>query len=127
MFDVLRWLHEDYPELEFYDPPARLRTVVKRNGDRQSFSRKKLEQSIGYSSKGRGTRQQVYKLAQLVASDVEAALGDQAMVTSGQIASEILRSLRQRDHVAYLRFASTAKRFASPQDYEAEAVGLRRM
>jgi len=52
------------------------------------------------------------------------ALGDQPLVTSGQIASEILESLRRRDQVAYLRFASTAKRFRSPEDYEAEATAL---
>jgi transcriptional regulator NrdR family protein len=118
---VTTWLEEEYPELEGYDPPTRLRSVVKRDGNRREpFNRKKLEQSIGYSSKGRGSRQDVHTLATIVADDVITALKDQPIVTSGQI----LRSLRRRDPVAYLRFASTAKRFDSPQDYHAEASAL---
>ena len=77
------------------------------------------------AAKGRNSKEVVEKLATAVAGDVEAALGDQPRITSGQIASEILRSLRRRDHIAYLRYASTAKRFRSPEDYENEVASLR--
>jgi transcriptional regulator NrdR family protein len=47
------------------------------------------------------------------------------LVTSGQIAAEILHALRKRDHVAFLRYASTAKGYRSAEDYESESVPLR--
>lgn len=123
--DVRRWLHEQYPSLQDAPVHAHLAAVVKRDGSRVTFSREKLEKSIGVASKGRGDREQVRALAIEVATQVEDALGDQPLVTTGQISAEILSILRARDHIAYLRFASTAKQFESPADYEAEAVGLR--
>jgi transcriptional repressor NrdR len=122
--EVRRWLVEEYPQLQNYRPPSGLAKVVKRDGRLVPFDRTKLERGIGVASKGRGTRSEVRQLATDVAEDVENAIGDQPVVTTGQIASEILRSLRARDDVAYLRFASTAKKFATPEAYEAEAIAL---
>ena len=123
--EVRRWLVEEYPQLQHYRPPNGLTKVVKRDGRLVAFDRGKLERGIGIASKGRGTRDDVRQLASDVAVDVEREIGDQPVVTTGQIAAEILRSLRRRDPIAYLRYASTAKRFASPEAYEAEAVALR--
>jgi transcriptional regulator NrdR family protein len=67
----------------------------------------------------------VHNLATEVADEVEAALGDQPIITTGQIAAEIMRSLRVQDPIAYLRYASAAKRYQSAGDYEAEALALR--
>lgn len=44
---------------------------------------------------------------------------------TGQIAAEVMRILRKRNHIAYLRYASLVKSFKAPEDYEAEAVALR--
>jgi len=123
--EVRRWLLEEYPQLRHYRPASRLEKVVKRDGRREPFDRRKLERSIGTASKGRGSRDRVHQRATAIADIVERALGDQPLVTSGQISAEILRQLRVEDHVAYLRYASTAKGFTSPEDYEDEANGLR--
>lgn len=121
-----RWLTDTYPRLHHSYPPAKLSTVVKRDDRREPFDRKKLERSIGLVSKGRGRADdQVRDFAVQVADVVEQELSDQVIVTSGQIAAEILRSLRRIDHVAAIRYASTAKRFASIEDYEIEALGLK--
>jgi transcriptional repressor NrdR len=125
--DVRRWLVEEYPELQHYRAPSGLAEVVKRDGRREPFDREKLEKSIGFASKGYGSRDEVWQLASDVATDVEQALSDQPIVTTGQIAAEILRNLRDLDHIAYLRFASTAKSFTEPEHYEAEAVALRQL
>lgn len=122
--EVRQWLIREYPQLQYYHSPARLTMVVKRDGRRMTYDRQQLEQSVAIASRGRGVRDDVERLAVDVANDVERALGDQPIVTSGQITSEILRSLRDREHVAYLRFASTAKGFASPEDYAAETASL---
>lgn len=123
--DVRSWLLAEYPELEHWRPPAKLVTVVKRSGEREQFDRAKLERSIGHAAKGRRTREEIHQLATEVAEEVYRTLADQPMVTSGQIAAEILRSLRDRDHIAYLRYASAAKRFDDPKDFEAESVAVR--
>lgn len=123
--DLRAWLLEEYPDLEYWRPPAKLVNVVKRSGDRQPFDQKKLERSIGYASKGCGSPEEVHQLATNVAKDVARALGDQPLVASGQIAAEILRSLRDHEPIAYLRYASSTKRFTDPKDFEAEACAVR--
>lgn len=125
--DVRRWLVDEYPQLQNYRPPGGLAKVVKRDGRLVAFDRSKLERGIGIASKGRGTADEIRDLAHEVVRDLERAIGDQPIVTTGQIASEILRSLRRRDAVAYLRFASRTKGFTAPESYEAEAVGLSSM
>ncbi len=122
--EVRRWLVDEYPQLQNYRPPSGLTKVVKRDGRIVPFDRVKLERGIGIASKGRGTRDEVHQLAIDAAMDVEREIGDQPIVTTGQIAAEILRSLRKREPVAYLRYASTAKRFPSPEAYDAEAAAL---
>lgn len=124
--DFRGWLTEVYPRLEHSKPPAKLSTVVKRDDRREPYDRKKMERSIGVASKGRGSADsQVHDFASTIAVAVEKALSDQALVTSGQIASEIIRYLRSTDHIAAIRYASTAKRFSSVEDFETEALGLR--
>lgn len=123
--DVLRWLDDEYHDLEHWKSSATLEYVVKRDRRREQFRRVKLERSIGYASKGRKSPDAVWKLAVEVADDVESALGSQPMATTGQIAGEAMRSLRERDAIAYLRYASSIMRFGSPADYKDEAVALR--
>jgi transcriptional repressor NrdR len=123
--DVRRWLANEHPELKGHHTPAMVAQVYKRNREHEEFDRTKIERSIKIAAKGRGASDDVDKLAYAVASEVEDALGDQPIVTSGQITAEILRTLRAKDHIAYLRFASTAKRFRVPGDYQDEVVVIR--
>jgi transcriptional repressor NrdR len=126
--DFRAWLLSVFPELRNNRPPIDLTTVVKRDGSRQAFSREKLERSIGRAAKGRlEGHESVHLLAIEVADAVLQELGDQPLVTTGQISAEILRTLRGRDQIAFLRFASTAKPYASVEDYEAEAAALRNL
>jgi len=124
--DVRRWLRLEYPDLEYFRPSPRLETVVKKDGRREPFDRHKLERSIGVAAKGRGeSDEEVRIFATEAANAVIEDLFTQAIVTSGQIAAAIIAFLRQHDHIASLRFASTAKQFLSVEDYETEALGLR--
>jgi transcriptional repressor NrdR len=126
--DFRAWLLGVFPELRNHRPPVDLTTVVKRDGSRQTFERLKLERSIGRAAKGRlEGDESVHRLATEVADSVLGELGDQPLVTTGQISAEILRTLRVRDHIAFMRFASTAKPYASVEDYESEAVALRNL
>jgi len=119
------WLAEEYPHLTYFHPPAKTSWVVKRDGRREPFDRHKLERSIGVASKGRGkSDDEVRDLATRIGTTVVQELMQQAIITSGQVAAEIVRVLRTIDHVAAVRFASTAKGFVSVEDYETEALGL---
>ena len=125
--DFRAWLLEAYPELAHFRPSTKISEVVKRDGRREPFDIAKLERSIGLASKGRReSDNDVRDFAQSVAQMVERELRQQSLVTSAQLAAEVLRALRQLDDVASIRFASTMKHFASAQDYECEALGLRR-
>lgn len=122
--DFREWLRVEYPEVIHRPRPTGLSEVCKRDGTHEAFDREKLQSGIVIAARGRGPSGQVDHLAEIVVRDVERELGNQPIVTSGQITAEILRSLRKRDHLAYLRFASTAKRYRDPIDYEAEAASL---
>jgi transcriptional repressor NrdR len=124
--DFRAWLTEEYPRLNHSRPSVKLNLVVKRDDRREPYDRQKLERSVGLASKGRGRSDaEVRAFALKVADDAEEALSDQALVTSGQVSAEILRVLRDTDHIAAIRYASTAKRFSSVEDFETEALGLR--
>ena len=123
--DARRWLRDSYPRLEYIRLPPGITEVVKRNGQREPYERQKLERSIGVASKGRRpSDEHVRSLADKVREAVEEELRGQAIVTSGQLAAEVIRSLRKVDPIAAVRFASTAKHFNSVEDYEIEAIGL---
>lgn len=124
--DVWQWLSANYPELRYAPLQARLSHVVKRDGSREQFDRSKMIRGLKVAAKGRGNSEQVAMLANRVAAQVEKSLGNQPLVTTGQLAAEILSVLRKLDHIAYLRFASTVKRFNDPKDYEEEVEALRR-
>ena len=124
---VRHWLVKEYPQLQYFRPATGLTEVVKRDGRRVPFVRGKLEKNIEHSAKGQGSRDEVSAFASVITDEVERELGSQPFVTTGQIAAEVMRLLRRRSHIAYLRYASLVKGFNTPEDYEAEAVALRHL
>jgi len=120
-----RWLLQAYPDLAGHAVNGRLERVRKRSGRSEPYRRRKLTASVEAAAEGRDAAEGVERLAASVADDVERMIGDQPLVTSGQLSAEVMRSLRKRDHIAYLRYASLAKRFSDPHDYDAEARMLR--
>jgi transcriptional repressor NrdR len=123
--EVRAWLAHEYPRVREEPMPAPLSVVIKRDGRRVRFDRSKMEAGIQIAANGRGSLDEVETLARDTVEDVIAEIGSQPVVTSGQIAAGILRSLRARDPVAYLRFAAIVKHFSTPLEYEAEALTLR--
>jgi transcriptional repressor NrdR len=124
---VRHWLVGEYPQLQYFRPPAGLSEVIKRDGRRMPFVKAKLERNIEHSAKGQGSRDEVAVFAASVADEIERELGSQPFVTTGQISAEVMRALRHRNDIAYLRYASLVKGFRAPEDYEAEAVALRQL
>jgi transcriptional repressor NrdR len=121
--DFLRWLEvgHSFPDERPDRAPS---LVVDRDGQRDVFNVGKLERSIGMASKGRGRDLEVRAIASRVATEVKRELGGQAIVTTQQIAAEVLKALKSTSPLAYLRYAAAVKRYASVDDFWLEAVAL---
>jgi len=91
--------------------------VVKRNGQRETFDRDKLERSIGIALRKRPVEhERVERMINGLVRRLE-SMGDSEISVDviGQLAMEGLQSL---DKVAYVRFASVYKNFREAKDFE---------
>ena len=122
--DFLRWLEEVYGPSEIETPPETPWRVVKRDGRMELFQVSKLERSIRIASKGRGSEQVVSGRAAQIVTEVQRQLHGQAIVTTHQIAADVVKLLLRSDPMAYLRYASVMKRYHSIDDFWADALVL---
>ena len=98
--------------------------VVKRSGVVEPFNRDKVISGVRKACKGRPVEEdQLARLGQLVEDSIRAS--GQPEVPSDEVGVAILGPLRELDQVAYLRFASVYRQFASAEDFEAEIALLR--
>lgn len=98
--------------------------VVKRCGVTEPFSREKIIAGVRRACQGRGVSEDALALlAQQVEEQIRAS--GSAEVPSREVGLAILGPLRELDEVAYLRFASVYRDFASLADFEAEIAMLR--
>jgi transcriptional repressor NrdR len=123
--DFLDWLEETYGLSNATDVPDTPWRVVKRDGRIEPFQLRKLERGIKIALKGRGSEREVREKAGRIARQVTDELGKQALVTSQQIAAEVLKPLLKEDAMAYLRYASVAKRYRSIDDFWIEANAIK--
>lgn len=98
--------------------------VVKRSGVVEPFNRDKVVSGVRKACKGRPvTEEQLARLGQLVEESVRAS--GQPEVPADEVGVAILGPLRELDQVAYLRFASVYRDYASVDDFESEIALLR--
>ena len=91
-------------------------TVIKRNGERESFDKSKLLRGIVRACEKTGIEQT--KL-EAIADDIEAELQQRTLreVSSGEIGELVLEHLRSLSEVAYVRFASVYRQFRGIKDF----------
>jgi transcriptional repressor NrdR len=91
-------------------------TVVKRDGQRESFDRSKLLRGI-VTACGKPSMP-VMRLEALV-DDIEAEFQQRSVreVTSNEIGDAVLQQLKQVSEVAYVRFASVYRQFKGVRDF----------
>jgi len=91
-------------------------TVIKRNGDRESFDQSKLLRGIVRACEKTGIS--AIRLEALV-DDIEAEFQQRAVreVTSNEIGEAVLRHLQSLSEVAYVRFASVYRQFQGIRDF----------
>lgn len=98
--------------------------VVKRSGVVEPFNRDKVVSGVRKACKGRPVNEdQLARLAQSVEEALRAS--GQSEVPADEVGVAILGPLRELDQVAYLRFASVYRQYASVDDFEAEIALLR--
>jgi transcriptional regulator NrdR family protein len=106
-------------------PSATPWIVKKRDGKEARFQRAVVPRSIGLAAKGHGSDEDVWTFADRLAVEVEDDLRGQAIVTSQQVAAEVLKLLlRERGALADLRYASAVKPYGSVEDFWLEAFAL---
>jgi transcriptional repressor NrdR len=91
-------------------------SVIKRDGDRQSFDRSKLLRGIVLACEKTGVP--ANQLDSLV-DEIEAELQQRSLkeVTSSEIGDLVLQHLRLLSEVAYVRFASVYRKFQGFSDF----------
>jgi transcriptional repressor NrdR len=91
-------------------------TVLKRNGDRESFDRSKLLRGIIRAcEKVEASGMQM----EAIVDEIEAELQQRAIreVPSSEIGELVLQHLRNLSEVAYIRFASVYRKFQGIHDF----------
>jgi len=96
-------------------------TVVKKNGERQTFDRDKLARSLQVSLRKRPVEND--RLERVVNSIVrQLESSGETEIPSEQIGALVMEALAGLDQVAYVRFASVYRNFREAKDFN-EFVG----
>jgi transcriptional repressor NrdR len=92
--------------------------VVKKDGRRVPFDREKLARSIRIATRKRGIDEEhIERIVNGIVRRIE-TMGENE-VPSTRVGALAMESLAQLDEVAYVRFASVYKDFATAKDFEA--------
>ncbi len=91
--------------------------VVKKDGRRVAFDRDKLARSIGIATRKRGIgEEQIERMVNGIVRRIETS--GESEVPSTRIGELAMEALAQIDEVAYVRFASVYRDFATVRDFE---------
>lgn len=95
-------------------------TVVKKDGKREPFDRRKLERAVALACRKREIApERIERLISGIQRQLETR-GDE--VNTAEIGEALMAGLKSLDHVAYIRFASIYKDFSEASDF-AEIAG----
>jgi transcriptional repressor NrdR len=99
--------------------------VVKNDGRRESYSRKKLESGILHSlTKRPFTQEKFDQLIHMIERDIQRKRKRE--VTSTEIGEMVMKHLRKFDTVAYIRFASIYRAFEDVSKFQKEVISLQK-
>ena len=94
-------------------------TVIKKNGQKESFSKEKLKKGIERALEKRPiTGVEMDQFVNEIEKEIRA--GGTSEVKSKEIGNTVLRRLKELDDVAYLRFASVYKSFKDIDSFKKE-------
>jgi transcriptional repressor NrdR len=103
-----------YERVEYVLP-----TVVKKDGRREPFDRKKIVTSLTTALTKRPiSSQRIETLADAIERELDG--GEQREIASSAIGERVMKLLREVDEVAYVRFASDYRSFRDIDEFAAE-------
>ncbi|MBE0446713.1 MAG: transcriptional repressor NrdR [Actinobacteria bacterium] len=99
-------------------------TVIKKNGEREPFSRTKLLEGI---LRALVKRQVSRERIEQIVDDIEGNLRNEFKyeVASIELGDQVLRALKEIDKVAYIRFASVYREFKDLEEFTQELKRLK--
>ncbi len=99
-------------------------TIIKKNGEREPFSRIKLLNGV---LRALVKRQVAREQVEQIVDDIEANLRNEFKneVGSKELGDRVLKVLKQVDKVAYIRFASVYKEFKDLEEFTQELKNLK--
>lgn len=98
-------------------------TVVKRDGKKEPYMREKIESGIRKAFEKRPlSRDDFHALISGIEQDIQKLGKDE--ILSKEIGNIVMRKIKSRDQVAYIRFASVYRQFADVDEFVREAKKL---
>lgn len=92
--------------------------VIKKNGQRERFDRKKLEAGILRAFEKRPVPQE--EIEKMIIELEEQLRKKGKEIKSSAIGEIVMRKMKRLDHVAYIRFASVYRDFQDIKDFKKE-------
>lgn len=92
--------------------------VVKRDGNREPYSRSKLERGIWLACTKRPIAQE--KIEKILTRLEDKWGGNKQEIASSTIGNDVMRELKRIDQVAYIRFASVHREFKDVEEFKQE-------
>ena len=98
-------------------------TVIKRDGAAQAYEREKIESGIRKAFEKRPlTRDDFHALISGIEQDIQ-KLGKE-QIAAKDIGNIVMKRIKGKDQVAYIRFASVYRKFADVEEFVKEAKKL---
>ncbi|MBI5037768.1 MAG: transcriptional repressor NrdR [Candidatus Kerfeldbacteria bacterium] len=98
-------------------------TVIKRDGRHEPYSKEKLERGLHKAFEKRPiTHDDFKRLVNKIERDIQ--LAGKEEIKSSEIGEIIMRNLKRKDQVAYIRFASVYRSFKDVQSFQQELKKL---
>lgn len=98
-------------------------SVIKTDGRREPYDRKKLSRSIQLACTKRPVS---YEQMDQIIETVESTMDGLVEIESRRIGEQVIQSLRKLDEVAYVRFASVYRNFQDKDEFLQELDNLKK-
>jgi len=97
--------------------------VIKNNGYKESYSREKLEKGLRKAFEKRPIKDESFRiLVNKIERNIQARRKNE--ITSQEIGEIVIKELKKKDPVAYIRFASVYRAFADIEAFKKEINSL---
>lgn len=98
-------------------------TVIKRDGRKEPYMREKIESGIRKAFEKRPlTREDFASIMSGIEQDIQKI--DKKEIQAREIGNIVMRRIKSKDQVAYIRFASVYRKFADVEEFIKEARKL---